>query len=107
MAAARALASKPEVDRASCDWSTKSLRRRERCEGLIDACGGEAMSYCVGGALNCPLGIMKEVVDPEEVGPEEVGPVIVGVMCRGNWGYEIGGLEAKDNVCDVSTGDVI
>lgn len=52
----------------------------------MDACGGEAMSYCAGGALNCPLvvGVMKDVVDPEDVGPEDVGPEYVGVICRGN-----------------------
>ena len=46
------LAMSPET--ASCDWSTKSLRLRDSCDGLMEACGGEVMSYCVGGEVNDP-----------------------------------------------------
>lgn len=28
------------LDKASCDWSTMSLLRRDNGDGLIDACGG-------------------------------------------------------------------
>ena len=43
---------KPES--ASCDWSTKSLRLRDRCDGLMEAWGGDAMSYGIGGEVNDP-----------------------------------------------------
>lgn len=39
---------------ASCDWSTKSLRLRDSCDGLMEACGGDAMSYDIGGEVNDP-----------------------------------------------------
>lgn len=61
---------KPES--ASCDWSTKSLRLRDSCDGLMEACGGDAISYCVGGVVNDPYGEA-----------EEAGDV--------NCGYDIGG----------------
>ena len=62
---------KPES--ASCDWSTKSLRLRDSCDGLMEACGGDAMSYCIGGEVN----------DPPYAGAEGGGDV--------NCGYDMGG----------------
>ena len=62
---------KPES--ASCDWSTKSLRLRDSCDGLMEACGGDAISYCIGVVVN----------DPPYAGAEGAGDVI--------WGYDMGG----------------
>lgn len=45
---------KPES--ASCDWSTKSLRLRDSCDGLMEACGGDAMSYGIGEVSDPPYG---------------------------------------------------
>lgn len=61
---------KPES--ASCDWSTKSLRLRDSCDGLMEACGGDAMSYCIG-----------EGNDPPYAEAEGGGDV--------NCGYDMGG----------------
>lgn len=58
---------------ASCDWSTKSVRLRDSCEGLIDACGGDAISNGTG-----------DVNDPPY---PEVGGDAVGEKC----GYDIDG----------------
>ena len=62
---------KPES--ASCDWSTKSLRLRDNCDGLMEACGGDAMSYGIEGRVN----------DPPYAGAEGAGEV--------NCGYDMGG----------------
>lgn len=55
---------KPES--ASCDWSTKSLRLRDSCDGFMEACGGDAISYCIGVVVN----------DPPYGGAEGAGDVI-------------------------------
>lgn len=74
------------ADIASCDWSTKSLRLRDRFgAGLIEAWGGEGISYWKGGtgAWSAGAGDIWFANEGYVMGPVESAPLRGGGEARG------------------------